>query len=321
MTMSDQKRFDMKIRKRVNYLLQNITVEPMMAFYILPSVISALAVQNLILLKACRVNLQYSETVCDALTARETANYTREEIRVQQVVAEMSVWKTFLQSVIPAVLVVFLGSWCDRNQKRKICMLMPIVGDFISAIGLIVCTYFLYQMSMGLTAFIQVFFPAITGGWVTMFMGTFSYLASITTVENRTARIGAVNIFCSASIPFGTALSGILIHIVGFYGVFLIAAIGYIISFVYGFFKINENKRSMKISSSYIENTKDDKTNHMTCLGIFQEVNRFLKDLFDLEHLRETFSLALHEDSKNRRKRIFLLMLVLVVVIGPLHGK
>lgn len=288
-----------------------------MAFYILPSVVSALAVQNLILLKACRVNLQYSETVCDALTARETANYTKEEMRVQQVVAEMSVWKTFLQSVIPAVLVIFLGSWCDRNQKRKICMLMPIVGDFISAIGLLVCTYFLYQVSMGFTAFIQVFFPAITGGWVTMFMGTFSYLASITTIETRTARIGAVNIFCSASVPFGTALSGVLIHIVGYYGVFLIAAIGYIISFICGYFQIKENK--LQNNSFSINNDNTEKCSNR--LDFFRKLNIILKDLFDIDHIKDTFGLAINEKSSNKRKRILLLMLVLVVVIGPLHGK
>lgn len=54
----------------------NITVEPLLACYIIPSVLATLATQNLNLEKACRVNLAYSGDVCDSLTRRETANYT-----------------------------------------------------------------------------------------------------------------------------------------------------------------------------------------------------------------------------------------------------
>lgn len=59
------------------YFKKNITVEPIVACYIMPSVLAGLATQNLNLEKACRVNLDYGDTICDALTRRETANYTQ----------------------------------------------------------------------------------------------------------------------------------------------------------------------------------------------------------------------------------------------------
>lgn len=63
-------------REKWQYIKRNITVEPMLACYIMPSVLAGLATQNLNLEKACRVNLNYETHVCDALTRRETANYT-----------------------------------------------------------------------------------------------------------------------------------------------------------------------------------------------------------------------------------------------------
>lgn len=49
------------------------------------------------------------------------------------------------------------------------------------------------------------------GGWFTMLMGIFSYVADVTTEEDRTLRIGIVNLCFSLGIPIGMAFSGILL--------------------------------------------------------------------------------------------------------------
>ena len=49
------------------------------------------------------------------------------------------------------------------------------------------------------------------GGWFTMLMGVFSYVADVTTKEERTLRIGIVNLFISLGVPFGMAFSGVLL--------------------------------------------------------------------------------------------------------------
>lgn len=66
----------MRWRKKLFRIIENITVEPIVGAYIMPSVLSNLATQNLNLEKACRVNMNYDQEICDALTRRETANYT-----------------------------------------------------------------------------------------------------------------------------------------------------------------------------------------------------------------------------------------------------
>ncbi|RZC41749.1 MFS 1 domain containing protein [Asbolus verrucosus] len=293
---------DMTWKERYKFLIENITVEPMLACYIIPSVFASLATQNLNLEKACRVNLAYSTEVCDALSERNTANYTLEEKAVQQLVASMGVWKTMLQSALPAFLIMFVGSWSDRWGQRKPCMLLPIAGELFTVIGLMFCTFFFYELPMEVAGFIEGLFPALTGGWFTMFMGVFSYIADVTTVEMRTLRIGIVNVFCSLGVPIGLALSGVLYKKIGFYGVFSISAFMYVMALYYGITRFQEAK---KVDVPSLENKP--------CA--------FIRDFFDVRHLLETFKVAFKEGENNRKKKVMLLMLVVMVVIGPMHGE
>lgn len=95
-------------------------------------------------------------------------------------------------------------------------MLIPIVGEFISAIGLILCTYF-NKLPMEFAGVTEALFPALTGGWFTMLMGVFSYIADVTSEEDRTLRIGILNLCFSLGVPIGMAFSGILLK----YDIFL----------------------------------------------------------------------------------------------------
>lgn len=292
----------MSVREKYDYVSSHITVEPVLACYIMPCVFAGLATQNLNLEKACRVNLGYSTEVCDALSNRETANYTAEETAVQQLVASMGVWKTILQSALPAFVILFVGSWSDRWGQRKPCILLPIVGEFFTVLGLMLCTYFFYELPMEVAGFIEGFFPALTGGWFTMFMGVFSYVGDVTTLEMRTLRIGIVNVFCSLGLPVGIALSGVLYKKIGFYGVFSVSAVLYIFAFVYGCLRIEEPKKQ---DVPVLPNKP--------CA--------FLRDFFDVRHLLDTFRVAFKEGENNRKKKVMLLMLVVMVVIGPMHGE
>jgi MFS transporter, PCFT/HCP family, solute carrier family 46, member 3 len=109
----------MNLKEKIKHVKNNITVEPVVICYIMPSVLICLATQNLNIEKACRVNLNFGEVICDALSARDTANYTEEEKKVQALVAGMQGWKTVLQSLLPCCLILFWGSYSDRHGRRK----------------------------------------------------------------------------------------------------------------------------------------------------------------------------------------------------------
>ncbi|XP_032684200.1 solute carrier family 46 member 3-like [Odontomachus brunneus] len=301
----------MSVRQKWSFLTSNITVEPMVACYVIPSVLSSLAVQNLILEKACRVNLAYPDEVCSALSARNTTGYEAEETAVQQLVARMQTWKTPLQSALPTILILFMGAWSDRTGLRKPCMLLPIIGEFFSSVTLICCTYWFYELPMEAVV-LEALWPALAGGWSTMFMGIFSYIADITSVESRTLRIGAANVFLSFGVPIGMALSGILYTKLGFYGVFSITSVCYILSFVYGLVVIKEPPRVLAERAR--KKALPSKPKRIS-------VCAFVMDFFSLRHIEETFRVAFKKGANNRQKRAIVLMVIVMVVIGPLYGE
>ncbi|CAH2040645.1 unnamed protein product, partial [Iphiclides podalirius] len=301
--LSDDDWDELNFFQKAKHMLSLITVEPILACYVMPSVLSALATQNLYLEKACRVNLRFEHHICDALTKRQTENYTMEEEAVQTLVASVAGWKTVLQSFLPCGILIFLGAYSDRVGQRKFCMLLPIIGEFLTSIGLIVNTFFFYQLPVEVAAVTEAIFPALTGGWFTMFMGIFSYIAEVTTEEQRTLRIGIVNLFYSLGVPVGAALSGILVRKIGLYGVFSLSATLYILSFLYGLFRIKEVKRSDL-------NPKPSKN----CCA-------WLKDFFDIRYVKDTMTVAFKKGPNNRRLRVIMLVIVLCVVIGPIYGE
>lgn len=99
--------------------LKNVTVEPLLSLYIIGNVLAAYGAQNLYLDKACRVNLAYSDKICDAVMRKDDEDYKDVEIEVQKVVVDMQKWKIVLQSFIPCLLILFIGSWSDRHKRRK----------------------------------------------------------------------------------------------------------------------------------------------------------------------------------------------------------
>lgn len=170
-------------------LLKNVTVEPMMFPYLVATVLVILANQNLNIQKACRTELELSVDVCTALENKDkdsTGELADSEVAVQKLVADMLIWQTVLQSAVPAVLVLFLGSWSDRNRWRRPCMLLPIYGEIVKNVGLLVCVYYFQSIGMNVTGLWQSLPMALTGYWTVMFMAVMSYIGDISTVRSDT---------------------------------------------------------------------------------------------------------------------------------------
>lgn len=232
---------NMTLMEKFLFLKTNITVEPVLAFFVIPSVLGMLATQNLNLDKACRVNLEYDDVVCTALRLRKRGNYSAEEDEVQKVIASVLAWKSVIHTVVPTILMLFIGAWSDKTGKRKICMLLPVFGEFMTCILNILNTYLFYEISVEWTVVMEVLFPSLTGGWYTMFLGTFSYIGDVTSKETRTFRLGILSLCMTIGFPIGMGLSGILLRCIGYYGVFGISAGLQILNFCYILFTIEDH--------------------------------------------------------------------------------
>ncbi|CAH0727982.1 unnamed protein product, partial [Brenthis ino] len=237
---------------KLKYAKSNITVEPVLGFFVMPSVLAMLATQNLNLDKACRVNLEFEDQICTDLRLRKRDNHTFEEDEVQKLIASVLAWKSIIHTAVPTILMLFIGAWSDKTGRRKICMLLPIFGEFMTCVLNMMNTYLFYEVPVELTVFMEVLFPSLTGGWYTMLLG----------------------------FPIGMGLSGVLLKFTGYYGVFSLSAIFQIINFLYVMFAIEDHR--------WLENK--NKKKRTGCVGFCIEFFDFhsLKKTFQIAFKKGT---------------------------------
>ncbi|CAB3244233.1 unnamed protein product [Arctia plantaginis] len=277
----------------------NITVEPIFIGLVMPSMLCRLAIQNLNLDKTCRVKLNLSDPICDALIERK-GNLTIYEADIQNIIANIESWKSIIATAIPTLLVIFMGAWSDRTGNRKVCILLPFIGEFLVCVSNLLSTYFFYEIGVEVTMFLEAIFPAVTGGWVMVYLGVFSYISDITDEESRTFRVGVVNLCLTAGIPVGTALSGILLKVLGYYGIFIISGSVYVMTFIYGLIALESNTKASRGNA--------EKEKPVTC-----------SDMVTL--IKETAEVAVKKRESNYRKKIILTLLVVAIIYGPNHGE
>lgn len=281
-------------------LLKILTVEPVLVLYVTSSMMATLTTENLNLEKACLVNIGFNETVCQALVHRNNSAYTAaQEIAVQKLVSGMLAYKTAIQGIIPFFLMLFLGSWSDRYKRRKPFILMPICGDIISTIGYIICTFFFLEWPVEVAIFFEAVPVALTGTWFCFYVGVFSYITENSTGKSRTMRIGAATMFTHVSLTSGIALSGIVYRVLGFYGVYTLCISMLTIAIIYGYSILNDNA------------TLDGRKTSPNFIG----------DVFHYTHLKSTLAICLEKREDNRRFKLILIMVLVLLNVGSYRGE
>ncbi|XP_044756144.1 solute carrier family 46 member 3-like [Coccinella septempunctata] len=288
--------------QKFRYIINNITVEPLLFLLLIPSVMNNLTTLNLNLEKACRVNLQYNSSVCDAMVRRDPTGYEPfQEREAQKLVSTMTAIKMIIVGSYPTILMLFVGSWSDRHGRRKPLILMPILGDLVGTICLYFCAYFFLELSVEWSMMAETIPFALCGTWTCEFLGLYTYVSGLCKDEERTIRIGAVTMCQIISMTLGMMLSGIMIKLLGFKGVYLLSSVLLICSFLYGVIIVKEcNIKTAKEKS---------------------EVNNSIKEFFSLKHIQSTFKICFKNGANNRRSKMIVLMLLSFMVMGPLYGE
>ncbi|CAG9564020.1 unnamed protein product [Danaus chrysippus] len=288
------------ITVKLKQFLQFFTVEPFLLCYIFPNIISAVTVQKLNMEKACRADLNFSEFICSQVIAGNFSdNMTLLALdKSQKLVAEMTAWKQPIQSGIPAIAILFIGAWSDKTGNRKLLMLIPILGELISAIGMILTTYYFLEWPLWVTGLIEALPSALTGGLSIALMGSYSFIADVTTVENRTFRMGCVAVIVTLGIPLGTSISGVLIQLVGYYGIFGIGVVFFTFGFLQTWFRVHD-VRNEPLRGTFVEK---------------------LLDFFNPLNAWDTLSLLFIPRTK-KLIPIWLVVWAHIIVMGPVFGE
>ncbi|CAI6344703.1 unnamed protein product [Macrosiphum euphorbiae] len=292
---------------RTKRALSAIHVEPLLCCYIVSRTLLLLATQNLSLQKACSVNLQFDDDTCAALLAKSKTNASEPlhgyEVATQQLVANMLSWQLVVQSTVPCALAVFVGSWSDRRRKRVPCMIIPVASELARIVGLVACVYWFDELRMEVIGVVEALPTSLAGGRMVLFNAMFSYVSDVTGEETKTVRIGIVNILSLVGMAIGTALSGITFQKLGFYGVYGVSSVLFIIGLLYGLVFIKE------VSPNKPENAIPQTRNN----GLF---NGF----FNAKHIQEAFKVTFKDGPQNRKLKIIMLMCIAFLIMGPLNG-
>lgn len=175
----------------IRRILSFISVEPFILCWFLPSCLLIVAMENLNLEKACRVNLGQSDEICRNMinksihdincaeidlsteldgnkTDDPIYNLTRgvcfAETESQKLLSVVFGLRSPISAVFPLIIVLFAGGWSDKKGIRKPLVLLPILGELIGSIVLLISSIFMNEIPMEVPAFAERVVPSVFGG-------------------------------------------------------------------------------------------------------------------------------------------------------------
>ncbi|ODN01610.1 Proton-coupled folate transporter [Orchesella cincta] len=278
-----------------------LSFEPALIAHMCSAILAIMTVQDVLLEKACRVNLGYSDQVCDALQARNTTGLEEQEQKVQSLMAQVLVWRTVLENAFPIVLVFLIGAWSDK-YGRKYPMLFVLLAFILQDILLLLAVYAGNSTGAWSIAIISSIIVSLSGNQACFISCAFSYISDHTLVEKRTVRTGITHSLLFLGITIGLAAGGILSRSgMGFMKIYGIAIALETFAFVY-----------LLIS---VKNTPLPGVTHgKSAFDMFME-------LFDFQHIRDAATCIMKKREGNTRMKLGLLLLSHACVFMPMTGE
>lgn len=174
--------------QRVKNLLisawRNLTIEPVVFLYLTSVGLVSVIRPNLLIDKACRIKLNYTEEICDNLSNLNDTNDPN-LIEVQKVVADYEGTLNLAAAAPRVAFTLLAGPWSDRHG-RKFLILIPILGQALSALSLIINAKFFDVLPF--EALYMEYVNELSGNFVVYYLGEYSYIADVTSPDERTAR-------------------------------------------------------------------------------------------------------------------------------------
>ncbi|XP_030556435.1 thymic stromal cotransporter protein [Drosophila novamexicana] len=267
----------MNYLQKIWHFRRYLVIEPFFFFYFMASVLNQVAMQNFPLEKACRVNLGYSKATCTSMLDKSVLgiecddfnfenttkgaspeqgllgidgtgfNYTvcKAEVEAQILSADISGKRAPIAAIFPLIVLLFAGGWSDRYNKRKPCMIMPIVGEALGFTCLLISAIFFDSLPVEFGMYLEVIVPSLCGGLTFCLMAIYSYITIATPEEDRVFRFGIFAMFVTGA-PFLGAFSGVLFNTFGYIISFASAVVFQIIAILYIVFFIKEIKPAPK---------------------------------------------------------------------------
>ena len=116
----------MTLKKKIRYILENITLEPACILFGLNFGFLHVASDQIYIDKLCQVNLNHSAEICENIY-----NHTEIQLVNQENVTRLRTISSVIQAIPPLVYALFAGPWSDKHG-RKWLIFASMFGHFLS---------------------------------------------------------------------------------------------------------------------------------------------------------------------------------------------
>ena len=128
------------VKQRLMMIWKNITVEPVVILYFLNYGIFMIVSQTLYIEKICRVNLNFTDSICDNIQ-----NHNDEQIQVQKYSANLKMYNSVLQAIPGALFLIIAGPLSDV-YGRKPFIAFALLGYVLNNAVFLINGYFFYEL-------------------------------------------------------------------------------------------------------------------------------------------------------------------------------
>ncbi|XP_065358977.1 probable peptidoglycan muropeptide transporter SLC46 [Calliphora vicina] len=268
---------------------RKISVEPTMFLYMFAFMNTSVVEHDFYLQKACRVNNNFTDDICEHIKDSENAEYKK---LVQITTARFYQWESIAAHVFPIILALFLGSFSDR-RGRKFPLLMGLCGKFLFSV-MIVVNAKMKTWPLEMVIYTATLPSALTGADVAIFASCFAYISDISTLRNRTMRVTILDICYLSAMPTGVALGSYLFynHFNRSYAnMFALNASLLAASIIYTIFALE-----------WQTTPKQRPLREVGCCGL-------IPDFFDKQHIIDSFTVLVRKRPGPRRSFLILLLI------------
>lgn len=232
-TVKDNKsrRFCNKIRN----VFDAITVEPVTFCYACALILHAPLIQQYIYHRLSEdygipPNTNVMESSCGVYTNTETDLTILRKRKDVQSLTSFIYLGIILAAALPSFfMALLLGSWSD-TVGRKIVVLLPVIGALLESICVLITMFTRGSLYF---LFIGSFCNGLCGFFTTMILAVFSYMADMTSEEERALRLGILEAVAFTSGMISHISSGWWIHRLGFKAPYIFITILHLISLTY----------------------------------------------------------------------------------------
>lgn len=223
-------------------------------------------ITNHITYRACRSELGESEEICRQLERKEDGLNSKDlETRVQPFVATYTSYKVICESLIPALMSLFVGAWSDKHGRKKVIFIAysGSINDFqflyilhdktlFSGFALQFLIFYLLgtiSTPISYSWYLLASLPiALTGGNCILMATLMSYITDVSTSEQRAKRVANFQIGLIIGVFMGSAFSGLLNKTLGAVNIFFVSFLVLLFGFLYIAIRIPE---SIDVSSKH----------------------------------------------------------------------